>query len=197
MNFKLIGLTGGIGMGKSTVGELLQKRGIKMIDTDVVARKLVEPGQPALAQIQKSFGASIVDAQGKLKREELARRVFADSDSRHELEAILHPRIRDAWQAEAAKWRSSGAACGVVIIPLLFETKAGSLFDSIVCVACSMQTQMQRLYERGWSASQIRQRLESQWSTEKKMTLSHTVIWTDTTPEITATQLDRIIPPAA
>ncbi len=182
-------------MGKSTVGDLLRARGVKVVDTDVLARKLVEPGQPAFAQIQKSFGQAIVDSQGKLRRDELARRIFADVDARRELEAILHPRIRTAWQAEVGKWRAEGAPCGVVIIPLLFETKAGPLFDLTVCVACSMTTQLQRLYERGWSASQIRQRLEAQWSTDKKITLSDYVIWTDTTPEITATQLDRVISP--
>ncbi len=180
-------------MGKSTVGEMLRQRGLPVVDTDTLARQLVQPGQPALAQIQKSFGATIVDAQGKLRREELARRIFADADARHELEAILHPRIREAWQAEVARWRAAGVGCAVVIIPLLFETKAAPLFDAIVCVACSMPTQMQRLYERGWSASQIRQRLEAQWPTDKKITLSNYVIWTDVPPDITNVQLERVV----
>jgi dephospho-CoA kinase len=94
---KLFGITGGVGMGKSTTGALLEKRATAVADTDHIARRLVEPGQPALAEIAGAFGPSVILPNGGLDRKELARRVFADAAERAKLEAILHPRIREAW----------------------------------------------------------------------------------------------------
>jgi len=190
---KLFGLTGGIGMGKSTSGRLLSKRGIPVIDTDVLARQIVEPGQPALNEIKNLFGRKIIDADGQLLREQLARIVFSDKAALRNLENILHPRIRELWQAEVEHWHVLGHKWGVVIIPLLFETNAESGFDNIICVACSAATQLQRLREREWSDEQIDQRLGSQWPVEMKITQSDLVIWTDTTLEIHASQIDRIL----
>ncbi|MFM8471741.1 MAG: dephospho-CoA kinase [Limisphaerales bacterium] len=190
---KVFGLTGGIGMGKSTVAQLLQQRGIPVVDTDVLARKVVEPGQPALAAIQEMFGAAVLGPDGALRREELARRVFASDMSRKQLEAILHPRIRALWQAQVEEWRSTGVRLGVVVIPLLFETNAAKSFDKVVCVACSAASQQQRLTTRGWSAEQIQQRIASQWPTEKKMTLADVVLWTEGSPEVTLAQVDRLL----
>jgi len=190
---KLFGLTGGIGMGKSTCARLLAERGIPVIDTDILAHQLVEPGQPALEQIKNTFGAEMISTSGQLRRDELARKVFSDPSALRQLEAILHPPIRELWLAETKKWREQGRACGVVIIPLLFETGAQSEFDAVICVACSSETQCQRLRERGWSDEQIQQRLASQWPVEKKIAQSNFVIWTDTTLEAHAAQLDRIL----
>lgn len=180
-------------MGKSTVAQLLQQRGIPVVDTDVLARKVVEPGQPALAAIQEMFGAAVLGPDGALRREELARRVFASDMSRKQLEAILHPRIRALWQAQVEEWRATGVRLGVVVIPLLFETNAAKSFDKVVCVACSAASQQQRLAARGWSAEQIQQRIASQWPTEKKMTLADLVIWTEGSPEVTLAQVDRLL----
>ena len=188
----LFGLTGGIGMGKSTAGDLLRRRGIAIIDTDAIAREIVEPGQPALMEICECFGFRLVRSDGQLDREELARIVFADADARRHLEGVLHPRIRIAWQERAAQWRAEGQRIGVVIIPLLFEIYAAALFDATVCLACSAQTQMQRLSSRGWSLEQIRMRLASQWTIEEKIKHSNYVIWTDATLEAHAAQLERI-----
>ena len=190
---KLFGLTGGIGMGKSTCARLLVERGIPVIDTDILAHQLVEPGQPSLREIEQAFGAEMISADGQLRRDQLARKVFSDPDALRELEAILHPPIRKLWLAETEKWRQEGQDCGVVIIPLLFETAAQSEFDAVICVACSSATQQQRLRERGWSDEQIQQRLASQWPVEKKIAQSDLVIWTDTTLEAHAAQLDRIL----
>src|SRR5205807_4603737 len=88
----LLGLTGGIGMGKSTCADLLRERAVPVVDTDVLAREIVEPGQPALAQVQTTFGPEMIGADGRLLRDQLARRVFADPAARAQLEAILHPR---------------------------------------------------------------------------------------------------------
>ncbi|NBR85127.1 MAG: dephospho-CoA kinase [Proteobacteria bacterium] len=190
---KVFGLTGGVGMGKSTVAQLLAQRGVAVVDTDVLARKVVEPGQPALAAIQEMFGAAVLAPDGSLRREELARRVFASDMSRRQLEAILHPRIRELWQAQVEAWRAAGVKLGVVVIPLLYETNAAKSFDKIICVACSPASQHQRLLARGWTPEQIQQRIAAQWPIERKLTQADYVIWTEGNPEVTMAQLDRIL----
>jgi dephospho-CoA kinase len=190
---KLFGLTGGIGMGKSTCARLLAERGVPVIDTDILAHQLVQPGQPALEQIKNAFGEEMISATGQLRRDVLARKVFSDSTALRQLEAILHPPIRKLWLAETKKWREQGQSHGVVIIPLLFETDAQSEFDAVICVACSSATQLARLRERGWSDEQIQQRLASQWPVEKKIAQSEFVIWTDTSVETHAAQVERIL----
>src|SRR5688572_3930000 len=130
---KLLGLTGGIGMGKSTSASLLAARGVPVIDTDQIAREIVEPGQPALATITAAFGREMIDADGKLRRAALAELVFSSPPKRQELESILHPLIRDRWMAQAQSWRNEEQGMGVVVIPLLFETQAQSHFDTVLC----------------------------------------------------------------
>ena len=190
---KVYGLTGGIGMGKSTVAQLLQQRGVPVVDTDALSRKVVEPGQPALTAIQDMFGAAVLAQDGSLRRDELARRVFGSDMARKQLEAILHPRIRALWQAQVEEWRASGVKLGLVMIPLLFETNAAKSFDKVICVACSAASQQQRLAARGWPAEQIQQRLAAQWPIEKKLTQSDFVIWTEGGPEVTMTQVERLL----
>jgi dephospho-CoA kinase len=189
----LLGLTGGIGMGKSASDKLLRDRGIAVVDTDLLAREIVEPGQPALAEVQSAFGPEMVGPDGRLRRGELARRVFADPAARVQLEAFLHPRIRALWQAQTDAWRAEGRPLAVVVIPLLFETKAESDFDATICVACSAATQRQRLLDRGWSSEHIEQRLRAQWTADQKMAKADYVIWTEAGLDVHAAQLDRII----
>jgi dephospho-CoA kinase len=188
----LLGLTGGIGMGKSTVGQLLADRAIPVVDTDLLAREIVEPGQPALAEIQNAFGADMLDSSGRLRRDRLARCVFADPDARHRLEGMLHPRIRQLWLAQAAALRSRNHPCAVIVIPLLFETNAQSEFDATLCVACSSASQHQRLLERGWTPEQIEQRLQAQWPIEKKIAASNYVLWNEAL-DLLPPQLDRVL----
>jgi dephospho-CoA kinase len=190
---KLCGLTGGVGMGKSTAAGFLLQRGASIIDTDDLARQLVRPGQPALAEIQKELGASLLSASGELKRDELARRVFSDSAARKKLEAILHPRIRERWKAQVELWRQENVPLAVVIIPLLFETSAENFFEKIFCVACSHAAQWERLFARKWNADQIRQRIAAQMSVEQKIARSHFVIWTEGSPEIHRQQVERVL----
>ncbi|MDB6024301.1 MAG: coaE [Verrucomicrobiales bacterium] len=190
---KLFGITGGIAMGKSTAGRLLSERGHPVIDTDDIARQIVEPGQPALQEIVLAFGLSLLDASGSLRRDELARIVFPDPNARQTLEAILHPRIREVWHREAAAWRLAGRPFGFVLIPLLFETNAAPEFDATICLACSEATQHQRLLARGWSPEHIGQRLAAQWPVQKKIEASRFVVWTDTTLEAHAEQLAHIL----
>jgi dephospho-CoA kinase len=189
---KVFGLTGGIGMGKSTAADLLARRGIPVIDTDVIAREIVEPGQPALAEIVATFGATLLDANGKLRRAALAEIVFSSPEKLKQLEAILHPRIRERWLAQVEGWRSENKLPGVVVIPLLFETEAQRHFDAVICTACSAATQRKRLRERGWSEQQIQQRLAAQWPTEKKVAASNYVVWTEGEVALHERQLERI-----
>lgn len=190
---RLLGLTGGVGMGKSTCAQFLLARGIPVIDTDDLAREVVEPGQPALAEIQQVFGPEIIDANGRLRRDVLARRVFEDPRDRKQLEAILHPRIRQLWRARANSWRTQDRPLAVVAIPLLFETNAEAELDAVLCTACSSPTQLVRLQGRGWPAEQIDQRIRAQWPSEEKMARSNFVIWTEPSLEIHAAQLERIL----
>lgn len=188
-----IGLTGGIGMGKSTAAALLAEKGIPVVDTDVLARQVVEPGQPALQEITQAFGRELLAADGTLRRDALAAIVFADETKRRQLEDILHPRIRERWLECLAQWQAAGKPAGVVVIPLLFETGAGKEFDRILCTACTAPTQMQRLNARGWSEEQSRQRIASQWPAQRKIDLSQSVVWTEVSREVHSEQLDRIL----
>jgi len=180
-------------MGKSTAGELLRQRGVEVADTDQIARELTEPGQPALQEIRQRFGAAALFPDGRLNRAQLAKVVFSDARARADLEAMLHPRIRAAWEALALNWRAAGRENGAVLIPLLFETGGGADFDAVICVACAESSQWRRLRQRGWSESQIRGRLAAQWPVEKKIERSDFVVWTDTTLEAHAAQLERAL----
>ena len=191
---KLFGLTGGIGMGKSTSASLLSLGGVPVIDTDVIAREVVEPGRSALTEIAAVFGRGMIDAEGKLRRAALAEIVFSAPEKLKTLEAILHPVIRDRWLGQAAIWRREGRAVGVVVIPLLFETEAQSHFEAIICTACSPRTQHERLRARAWPENQIQQRLAAQWPVEKKIAASNFVVWTEAAMELHRLQLQRILP---
>ena len=176
---KLCGLTGGVGMGKSTAAGFFLQLGVRIVDTDELAHELVQPGQPALAEIQQEFGASMVGAGGCLKRSELAELVFSDADARGKLESILHPRIRERWQSQVEIWRREGCRVAMVVIPLLFETQAESSFDKVICVACSPVGQRERLRARGWPEGQIPGRIAAQMPVEQKIARSHFVVWTE------------------
>lgn len=190
---KAVGLTGGVGMGKSTSAQLFRERGIRVVDTDDLARQVVEPGQPALAEVQKVFGAGIVGPDGRLQRDKLARLVFADPTARARLEQILHPPIRALWRAQVETWRAEGCPLAVVVIPLLFETGAEAELDATICVACSAATQRQRLRARGWPYEQIEQRVQAQWPTEQKMARADYLIWTEAGLDVHAAQIERLL----
>lgn len=189
---KVFGLTGGIGMGKSTADRLLQERGVPVIDTDILARQIVEPGQPALAEIQLAFGGEVITPDGHLNREALAEIVFSNPVARQQLERITHPRIQTLWRGQIEQWRAEAQPLVLVVIPLLFETAAEAGLDATLCVACSAATQQRRLQERHWTAEQIRQRLAAQWPVEKKMARADFVVWSEGGLEVLAAQLHRI-----
>jgi len=140
-----IGLTGGIGSGKSTVADLFAARGVPVIDADAIARELVAPGQPALAEIVASFGTDCIDAEGRLDRARLRERVFNDAAQREHLEAILHPRIR-AVMAERTATQST--AYVLLVIPLLFESGQRDLVDRVLVVDVPVELQRARVSAR-------------------------------------------------
>ncbi|MBT3616730.1 MAG: dephospho-CoA kinase [Verrucomicrobia bacterium] len=188
-----LGLTGGIGMGKSTAAELLAKRGAKVCDSDALARELVAPGQPALAEIVEAFGSGVLVRDGSLDRAKVGKLVFGDSAAREKLEGILHPRIRKVWQARLEHWLVAGERLAVTVIPLLFETKAESSFDKIACVVCSPELQRERLRAREWSDDQISNRISAQMAVGEKIKRADHVIWTDGTIEAHAAQWDDLL----
>ena len=191
---KVFGLTGGIGMGKSAAAKLLTARNFPVLDTDEIARQIVAPGQPALAEIREKFGPQFITPDGSLDRPKLADLVFRDPAARQQLEAILHPRIRATWTEQLVQLRAEDHPTAIVIIPLLFETAAQTSFDATICLACSVATQHQRLTARGWTPDQIAARNHAQFPVEKKMHLANFVIWTEGNLEIHAAQLRRVIP---
>ena len=190
---KLLGLTGGVGMGKSTAAGFLLSLGARVVDTDELARELVQPGRPALAEIRREFGGEMILSDGSLNRAALAEKVFGDESARKQLENILHPRIRECWLAQVETWRRENWPLAVVVIPLLFETHAESSFDKIICVACSPSAQRERLAARGWSPEQIRQRIAAQLPIEHKLARSHFVIWSEGQPEVHRRQIAQIL----
>ena len=190
---KICGLTGGLGMGKSTAAEILRAHGVPVVDTDDLARQLVQPGEPALAEIQIQFGKNIVASDGRLCRDKLAEMVFNDVAVRNKLEEILHPRIRERWLAQIETWRGENQRLAVVVIPLLYETQAEAYFDKIICAACSAANQRKRLLERGWSVEQIARRIAAQMPVDQKIARANFVVWTDGYLNDHRQQLERIL----
>lgn len=171
-----IGLTGGIGSGKSAVAKAFMALGVPVICTDTIARELVEVGQAALAEIAARFGPEALLPEGGLDRAGMRQRVFADADSRLALEAILHPRIRDEVRAKLA---AATAPYVVVDIPLLAETGAAfrPLLDRVLVVECAAATRRQRVMQRdGASAEQVDAMLASQASDATRQAMADDTI---------------------
>lgn len=168
----VVGLTGGVATGKSTVASFLQQLGAVILDADVYAREAVRPGEPALEEIRRAFGDEIILPDGNLDRARLAKIVFHDVRRRRELEAILHPRVRSRMAAELAAWKTKGTARVVVCdIPLLFETGIGrEAFDRILVVFAPREVQKERLMRRNrLSPEEAEMRIRAQIPTEEKV----------------------------
>ena len=192
MTTTVYGLTGGVGMGKSTAAKILEKKGVPVLDSDELARQVVEPGQPALAEIVDQFGDGVVDPEGRLDRAEMAQQIFGDDTARAQLEAIIHPRVRERWQRKISEWREQQIRAGVVVIPLLFEVEAQHQFDVVLCVACSASTQRERLRQRKWDEEQITARIASQMDIAEKMKLADHVLWSEGDVDVLGDQINRI-----
>lgn len=172
-----IGLTGGIASGKSTVADLFANLGVPVIDTDVIAREVVEPGQPALDEIRERFGAAALDTDGHLDRAAMRRRIFADEEARHSLETILHPRIgaETRRQAEAA-----GGDYQLIVVPLLVGSPLRQYVDRVLVVDCDEETQVRRLLERDTeTVDQARRIVAAQASRDERLDIADEVIVND------------------
>ncbi len=173
-----VGLTGGIASGKTTVSNLFVKLGVPVIDADVIAHALVEPGQAALKEIIETFGSSsIINKNGSLNRAKLRQKIFADSRQREKLELILHPRIRQAMQEKMAAL--SVPYC-LLSIPLLLEKGWQSRVDRVLVVDCPQELQIQRLIARdGLPIDEIDHIMKTQANRDARLAIAHDVIYTD------------------
>jgi dephospho-CoA kinase len=170
-----VGLTGGIGSGKSAVSSRLAARGAVVIDSDVLAREVVEPGTDGLSEVVAAFGSGVLTAGGELDRPALGRIVFGDEAARRKLEAIIHPRVR----ARAAEIEHAAAADAIVVhdIPLLVETGQAGKFDLVLVVDVPVEVQVQRLTaQRGMTDEEARQRIASQASREQRLAVADLVV---------------------
>jgi dephospho-CoA kinase len=164
----LVGLTGGIGSGKSTVARLLEKRGAVVFDADLLAREAVEPGTPGHAAVIERFGADVLAPGGELDREALASIVFADPAARRDLEQIVHPEVRRLFAEGSEAYRDTDRVV-VFSAPLLVETGMHTAFEVLVVVSASVATQIERLMrQRGMSEPSIRARIDAQAPLEDK-----------------------------
>jgi dephospho-CoA kinase len=172
-----VGLTGGIASGKSTVADMFAELGVPVIDTDVIAREVVAPGQPALDEIRKRFGESMIDAAGNLDRAAMRNAIFADEDARLDLEAILHPRIEEETR------RQADAADGpyqVIVVPLLTTSRLIDLVDRVLVVDCDEDTQLQRLLARdAETVEQARRILKAQAARADRLAIADDVVSND------------------
>lgn len=174
---KIIGLTGGIGSGKSTVAEALRARGAALVDADQVARQVVEPGQPALAELVARFGSQILAPDGRLDRKALGDRVFADPAARADLNRITHPRIAAASQQEIARLVQHGAPVVFYEAALLIENRAHEWLDGVIVVAAPPEVQRERLMKRdGIDEAAAAARLAAQLPLEEKLKVATWVI---------------------
>jgi dephospho-CoA kinase len=157
-----VGLTGGIGCGKTTVARLFAKYGTPVIDADEIAHQLVAIGQPALAIITQEFGESILNPDGSLNRNNLREQVFSNSEKKQKLESILHPLVYKAIQSEIGKLDANYC---IICIPLLLETGMGHFVDRILVVDCPVKTQIARVKNRdNLSLERIQSIIDSQVS---------------------------------
>ena len=170
----VVGLTGGIGSGKSLVADMFSALGVPIIDTDILARELVAPGQPALKQIAEQFGPPALLDDGSLNRKYIAEVSFSSPLKRTQLEAILHPLIR---QRVADQLRELEAVYAVVVVPLLIEAQQTDDYNRVLVVDCDEQTQLLRVLHRDdRPEQQIRQIIQAQATREQRLAAANDVI---------------------
>lgn len=184
-----IGLTGGIGSGKSTVSELLAARGAVVVDADRIAREVVEPGTPGLGAVVEAFGDRVLTPAGALDRPAVAAIVFADADARRRLDGIIHPLVRQ----RAAELARAAPEDAVVVhdVPLLVETGQAASYDVVLVVEAALETRLARLVERGLPETDARARIAAQATDEERRAVADVVLDNSGTREELAAQVDR------
>ena len=169
-----VGLTGGIGCGKTTIAKVFAQLNIPVIDADEIAHRLVAIGQPALAQIEQEFGADILSPDGSLNRKKLRELIFSDPKQKQKLESILHPLVYQSIQAEL---RQLNAPYCIICIPLLFETNMTCLVDRVLVVDCPVETQIERIRKRdNMTIERIQSIIDSQVSRTFRKSQANDVI---------------------
>jgi dephospho-CoA kinase len=188
----LVGLTGGIGSGKSTIARMLEERGAVVFDADVLAREAVAPGTPGHEAVVERFGANVLAPGGELDRDALAAIVFADPAARRDLEAIVHPEVRRLFAEGCDAYRDSDSVI-VFSAPLLVETGMHSAFDVLIVVSAPVETQIERLLrDRGMSEEQARARIDAQAPLEEKTAVADVLVDNVGPLEELDGQVDRI-----
>lgn len=184
-----IGLTGGVGSGKSTVARLLAERGALIIDADAIARDVLSPGSPALAEVRAEFGEDVFDSDGRLDRAALARVVFTDDSALATLNAITHPRIA----ARTADIMANAAPDQIIVhdVPLLVENDLAAGYDLVLVVLADQDVRLGRLAERGMSADEARRRMSVQATDEQRRNVASIVLDNNGTPAELADQVDQ------
>jgi dephospho-CoA kinase len=189
-----IALTGGIATGKSHVRAEFERLGTPTIDSDVLAREAAAPGTSGLAAIVARFGRDVLAADGALDRRKLGRIVFADDRARHDLEAIIHPVVRQATDAWFASLDSATYPLAIADVPLLYEGGRDKDFDAVIVAACDPETQVRRVMTRdGLTEADARQRLAAQLPIEEKVRRADYVIRTDGSIEETNRQVGEVL----
>ena len=173
----ILGITGGIGSGKSAATQWFESQGIRVIDADVVAREIVEPGQPALQKIQQLFGDWVLLEDGHLDRRALREHIFQFPEARHSLEQITHPAIR---QSIIQQLQQTESPYVILVSPLLFETNQHELVHHTLLIDANEQTQLQRASQRdGQTEEQIRKIIAAQMSRTQKQQLANDIVLND------------------
>ena len=187
----LVGLTGGIGSGKSTVARMLEERGAVVFDADVLARRAVETGSAGYQAVVERFGANVLAPGGELDREALASIVFADPAARRDLEAIVHPEVRRMFAEGTEEHRDSDRVV-VFSAPLLVETGMHTAFEVLIVVSTKVDTQVERLMrERGMSEDAVRARIAAQAPLEDKAGVADVLIDNEGSLEELERQVER------
>lgn len=172
----IIGLTGGIGAGKSTAADFFEEAGWRVIDCDMIVRTLLSEDEPVITALRRRFGKTVIKPSGEVDRKQLGRIVFDDSQSLAWLEELLHPLVLEDWRkqvnaAPGEKW--------LVQIPLLFEKKLEKFVDLSVCIAVDSSVQLLRLSRRGFPEEEARKRISKQFSLEIKLELADFILLND------------------
>jgi len=190
----VIGVTGGVGTGKSTVAKMFQRLGAVVLDADAITHQLMEPKRLAWRAIVKTFGESILNDDQTINRRGLAAVVFSDEQRRKRLEGIVHPRVLRAIRHELRHLRRSrGIRAVVVDVPLLVEAGAEDLVDALVVVTAPPEAQRERLKrQHGWSDEEISKRIGAQWELSAKAALADHVVDNSDGVDVTRTQVKRI-----
>ncbi|MCA9572114.1 MAG: dephospho-CoA kinase [Myxococcales bacterium] len=181
---RIVGLTGGIATGKSSVGRILTGLGVEVIDADRVAREVVEPGQPTLAALVQALGPEILDADGRLDRPAMREAIANDPEVKATLDRITHPAIRTAIAQRLVQLGESGAEAAVVDAALMVETGSHALYPQVIVVSCHPDTQLERLIGRdGMAPDAARRLVATQMPLAEKERYATVVVRNDGTPE--------------